>query len=927
MPRNEIKKSDLQIILHDPEGCNIAGLEDSLHSLASMYTAHPASIFCRGGSERAKRLKDMCDKYADVQIVGADNYSCFLDGVNGLAATSGSDYLLFMDAGLTVAEESIAALLNAIRKNPQLSGVSPILVTSDTKKDICHLGSVVDSMGMLHYLYEGISLDNQLAGKSRKFQMPCSNAVLISRKIFLKAGGLDPSLGELALQSLFIKMASICKELYASVPEAIFYTPDRMDSWRVCGLWNSLLARSKISTDLLKPDYYKHVKADGLVYGVTEWLCECPVNLDAAGEGDVGAWYAWRRDPRPSTLLNWLKFLDGGQLGRAISMCRDYPSSLPRAFAWYMHVARHLENFANQNGLTDLRYMIGQWLQKARHFEYSELKPGIRALQTAGIYNASLDNSPAIYDAWVEIEESKSRIKVCRQWPHIAVVMPVWNPKAAFLRQAIASVKKQSYSNWHLCIADDASTDKAIIDILQSEAREDKRIDVVFLEKNQHISCASNEALKLVREPWTAFMDHDDLLAGDALAQVASKISGSDNLYMVYSDEDHIDEFNIRRTPIFRSDFMPYFAGHLACCGTENIRNVGGLRKGLEGSQDFDLYLRISETLKAGQKAHIDKILYHWRVHSQSSAGSIAAKPYVLKATRTALEDAARRAGQSIILHNSAINDVFVPEYRLPPDIAASVILLDSGKCMSAALADCLTQMAEKMCIEICWQPLAKNISRPSLLDRTAAKTLPYSGGHWTDTCVEAAQVAQYDLLLFLDTALEPLPDCKPEQLVFLAQMQGNAAVGGIIWQRGGILHGGIYPDITGLPFPLLKGTPAYLLRSFFWGQFWRTRVVLGISWHCMAMRKEILGNSGISTFKNDIFAETEFGLTQENCGRQMLVSPWGQWNLPVNATSCRPLQNEERIFLEKWKERTSSHGLRNRNMRAAPDFNWTLLL
>ena len=146
--------------------------------------------------------------------------------------------------------------------------------------------------------------------------------------------------------------------------------------------------------------------------------------------------------------------------------------------------------------------------------------------------------------------------------------------------------------------------------------------------------------------PWAAFLDHDDLLAPDALLEVARHAAERPGLRLLYSDEDKIDVHGVRRTPVFRAafDFDLHCTGHLSTYAVEALREVGGLRPGLEGSQDFDLSLRVTEKLRPEEIAHIPRILYHWRIHGcGSTTASVTLKPYINGLPRRALASRARR--------------------------------------------------------------------------------------------------------------------------------------------------------------------------------------------------------------------------------------------------------------------------------------------
>lgn len=224
--------------------------------------------------------------------------------------------------------------------------------------------------------------------------------------------------------------------------------------------------------------------------------------------------------------------------------------------------------------------------------------------------------------------------------PLISVVMPVYNAPLRWLDAAIESVRSQVYETWELCIADDCSTDTQIKPYLQRKSQEDPRIKVCYRATNGHISAASNSAIEMATGDYIALLDQDDVLSPDALLAVAECIRQHPHAGIIYSDEDKIDEQNLRESPTRktgwqRADLSRYNCiSHLGIYETRLIREIGGFRVGYEGSQDHDLALRCAERLSDTQIIHIPKILYHWRSHPASTAYSKHAKPYASSARK-----------------------------------------------------------------------------------------------------------------------------------------------------------------------------------------------------------------------------------------------------------------------------------------------------
>ncbi|WP_268799483.1 glycosyltransferase [Pseudomonas huanghezhanensis] len=265
------------------------------------------------------------------------------------------------------------------------------------------------------------------------------------------------------------------------------------------------------------------------------------------------------------------------------------------------------------------------------------------------------------YATWVKYYDTlddNGRWKISEEitkWktkPIISIIMPVYNPPLDLLREAVDSVKSQLYKNWELCIADDASTDADVIAYLKSLAKQDRRFKVMFRTENGHISNASNSALELASGEFLALMDNDDLLPENALYWVARAIHDNPDVGVIYSDEDKIDTAGKRTSPYFKSDWNEFLfrsqnmVCHLGVYRRDLVKEVGGFRVGFEGAQDYDLALRCTEKLNRNQIVHIPRVLYHWRIHSGSTAMAGQEKPYAALAGIKALDEHLHRKGE-----------------------------------------------------------------------------------------------------------------------------------------------------------------------------------------------------------------------------------------------------------------------------------------
>jgi GT2 family glycosyltransferase len=272
------------------------------------------------------------------------------------------------------------------------------------------------------------------------------------------------------------------------------------------------------------------------------------------------------------------------------------------------------------------------------------------------VTNVESSNVVSEYDLWQRrnaiTDESRRQMReTIAGWenpPTISIITPVYNVPEIYLRKCIESVMQQVYPHWELCIADDASPKSFVKKVLREYASNDPRIKVVYQSKNGGISEASNAALKLASGEYLALLDHDDEIPEHALYKVAEAIVKDRSLDMIYSDEDKLTEAGKRHDPFFKPDWSPeYFLScmytcHLGVYRTEIVKKLGGWRKQFDGSQDYDLVLRI---IAGNPKIHhIPDVLYHWRTLATSTASGSGAKP-----------EAHTRAGEAIQAYIDAI--------------------------------------------------------------------------------------------------------------------------------------------------------------------------------------------------------------------------------------------------------------------------------
>lgn len=317
----------------------------------------------------------------------------------------------------------------------------------------------------------------------------------------------------------------------------------------------------------------------------------------------------------------------------------------------------------------------------------------------------------ARYEDWIKRFDDKpdedrarmeERLAMLQERPLISIIMPVFETPAALLEAAVQSVQDQIYPRWELCICDDGSTSSHILELLNRLSREEARIKWTRLARNQNISAASNAALALAAGDWIIPLDHDDLLRPHALLEVALAAQANPHARFIYSDEDKVDASGSKRfDPHFKPDWSPdllrslNYVSHLAAMKSVDVREVGGWTLGLEGAQDHDLYLKVTEALDRHQVLHIPKVLYHWRVAENSTAGSDSAKPYAARAMASAISAHLTRTGRAAevaLLDDAPIARI---RYRLPEPAPLATIIIPN-KDMPALIGTCIDSIRSK---------------------------------------------------------------------------------------------------------------------------------------------------------------------------------------------------------------------------------------
>lgn len=479
------------------------------------------------------------------------------------------------------------------------------------------------------------------------------------------------------------------------------------------------------------------------------------------------------------------------------------------------------------------------------------------------------------YEAWLDVNRWNERraallaqrLALLTDPPLFSVLMPVYDPDPAFLDRAIASVAGQVYPHWELCVADDAGTDPEVGETLRRWAARDPRVRVVWRKARGHISRATNSAAEIARGEFLAFLDHDDELTPDALGEMALHVAEHPQVDLLYSDDDKINAEGDRFAPHFKPDWSPelllsyMYLSHLFVVRRTRYIEVGGLREGYEGSQDYDLALRV--TAITGQVGHVPKILYHWRAVPGSTAISGAAKPESFEAGRRAVQEALDRRGIAARAYHpkwalEAGCGMFSHQF---PDHGPRVAIIIPTRNNLTLLKTCLESLAkttyrnyEVIVVDNGDEdPGALDVLRdtPGRVVRMANPDGVFSFAAINNRAVERVDA---ELVLFLNDDTQVVARGWLSQMVGYLGVPGVGAVGARLrfpdgrLQHAGIVHG-YYHGLAGPAFKLLSvSAQGYMSYTKV------TRNYSAVTAACLLTRRELFQRLGG-------FDETDFAV------------------------------------------------------------------
>lgn len=473
-----------------------------------------------------------------------------------------------------------------------------------------------------------------------------------------------------------------------------------------------------------------------------------------------------------------------------------------------------------------------------------------------------------------------------------SILVPLYNTPEKLLREMIASVLHQTYANWELCLADGSDSDHALVgQICQEMAQTDSRIKYQKLEKNLGISGNTNACIDMATGDYIALFDHDDLLHPYALFEMMKAIceQGAD---FVYTDENTFHDVpRDAYCPHFKPDFAPdtlranNYICHFTSFSRALLDQVGRFRSECDGSQDFDMMLRLTE--RARKIVHIPKILYYWRASAASVASDVSAKPYVIEAAHRALRDHLKRIGLEGTVLNSPVPSMYRIKYEILSPALVSIIICtkdhidDLKKCVTSILEKTTYPNYEIIIVE-------NNSTEPETFAyykeleqdpriRVVTWESPNHEFNYSAINNYGATFAQGKYLLLLNNDTEVItPDWIQEMVMFVQRSDVGAAGAKLYYPDDTVQHAGLCIGMLTLAGHYHRGFPRQ--HPGYMGRLIYAHDVSAVTAACVLIRRDVWDQvGGLDESFKVAFNDVDLCMRIRQAGYLIVFTPYAE--------------------------------------------------
>ncbi len=533
------------------------------------------------------------------------------------------------------------------------------------------------------------------------------------------------------------------------------------------------------------------------------------------------------------------------------------------------------------------------------------IKKGIRYLHHFGPkeffirLRDRLEPEEVPYGPWYEKHRADERTlqrQRGQRWENpilLSIAVPLYHTPSPLLEQMIDSVKAQTYPHWELILANGSPEDETLSEAL-SACEDDPRIRVERLPGNLGIAGNTNAAIAVAKGDYIGLLDHDDLLAPDALYEVASALRREKEKngrmpQLLYTDEDKVRyDLSEHLQPNLKPDFDPdllcanNYICHFLVFAKDLYEQVKGLDQDYEGAQDYDFILRCTE--KADGICHIPRILYHWRLSPNSTSDNPLSKQYAYEAGRRAIAAHLERCHLRGEVTCTKDPGFYRVRYEVSEEPLVSVVI--PNKDQKETLQKCLSSVFSKTAWKNYEIIVVENNSETQEIfeyykeiDGRNRVRVVYWDGDFNYSAINnfGASFAEGDYILCMNNDIEVIsPEWMTEMLSF-CQREGTGIVGArLYYPNDTIQHAGIIIGIGGVAGSVFvgmkRGHTGYMHRESL------QQDLSAVTAACMMVKREAWEAVGGFEEKLTVaFNDVDFCLRVREAGYLVVYDPYAE--------------------------------------------------
>ena len=531
------------------------------------------------------------------------------------------------------------------------------------------------------------------------------------------------------------------------------------------------------------------------------------------------------------------------------------------------------------------------------------------------------------YEAYRPDEETleKQRKRKFPDGPLISIVVPAYLTPERFLRQMLDSLLAQTYENWELCLANGSPEDPDMQTVLRSYAEMDRRIRYQDLKENLGIAENTNAAFAMAEGEFIALLDHDDLLAPNALYEVAAELEEHPEADVIYTDEDKVttdlsEHFQPHLKPDFNLDLLRSnnYICHFLVVRRSVVQTVGGFRREFDGAQDYDFIFRCTEAAK--RVYHIPKVLYHWRCHQNSTASNPESKMYAFEAGSRAIMAHYERMGIPAVKVEKGVDyGIYHTTFEIQGEPLVSVVI--PNKDHSQDLDVCVRSLMEKSSYRNLEFIIVENNSSQketfAYYDKMQAEHTNFRVVTWKEgfnySAINnyGASFAKGEYLLLLNNDTELIEEDSIKEMLGFCQREDVGIAGArLLYGDDTIQHAGVvigFGGIAGHTFiGLHKAENSYFHRAMCAQDY------SAVTAACLMTKKSVFDQvGGLSPELAVAFNDIDYCMKVRALGKMVVYAPYSCFyhyesksrGLEDTPEKIARFNREVAIFIRKWPD------------------------